>query len=185
MSRISRSVLSLVAAALSVAVVAAPAQAKAFHVTGTQTTITPSAKAKQFLSSHHINVTALGAATISTGSLTLPISGGFVAKSGNAGLLRHSGGVKFSGGSRSVALRHFVLVGTAHRGVLSARVAGRDIVLARLIDVTRTVSGKSGTISGELTLSRAAAHRINHLFGKHVVSAGADLGTLASSVTVV
>ncbi len=190
MSRISRSTLSILAATVSLAAVAAPAQAKVvhqpkiFHVTGTQTTITPSAPAKQFLSNHHITVTALGPATISSGSLTLPISGGFVTKSGKAGLLRHTGGVEFSNGSRSVALRHVVLVGGAHRGLLTARVGGHLIVLAQLIDITRTVSGKSGTLSGELTLSSAAAHRINRLFGKHLVSAGADLGSLTSSVTV-
>jgi hypothetical protein len=42
----------------------------------------------------------------------------------------------------------------------------------------------TGTLSGELTLTGAAAHRLNRLLGKHAVSNGVDLGSLTSSVTV-
>jgi hypothetical protein len=184
MFRISRRTLSVLAVTVGMLVLTSAAQAKPLHVTGTKTTITPSAQATHFLSARHITVTALGPATISGGSLTLPISGGFVTKSAKSGLLRHEGGVQFSKGSHSVAVRRFVLIANAHRGILTATVAGHRIIIARLIDITRTVSGKSGTLTGELTLSAAAAHRIDRLFGKHVVSAGADLGSLTSSVTV-
>jgi hypothetical protein len=182
---ISRRTLSALAVTVALlAVAAGTAQAKVFHVTGTKTTITPSAQVTKFLSARHITVTALGPATISSGSVTLPVSGGFVTKSTKAGLLRHAGGVQFSKGSRKLALRHIVLVANAHRGILTAVVVGHRMIVAHLIDITHTVSGKSGTLSGELTLSSAAAHRINRLFGKHLVSAGADLGSLTSSVTV-
>jgi hypothetical protein len=46
------------------------------------------------------------------------------------------------------------------------------------------ISGKTGTITGELNLSAAAARAINTFAGHHVVAAGADLGSFTSSVTV-
>jgi hypothetical protein len=185
MSRISRSTLSVVAATVSLfAVTTASAQAKVFHVAGTQTTITPTSQVTQFLSSHHVTVSAIGPATISGGNVTLPISGGFVVKSAKGGVLRHAGGLQFTVGSRSLALTHFVLVNHGPHGRLLARVGRHRITVARLINATRTVSGKSGTLTGELTLSAAAAHKINRRLGKHIVSAGTELGTLTSSVTV-
>jgi hypothetical protein len=47
-----------------------------------------------------------------------------------------------------------------------------------------TMSGKSGTLSGRLSLSAAWAHRINQLLGKRMVKPGTDLGDLTSTLTV-
>jgi hypothetical protein len=185
MSRISRSTLSVVATTVALfAVTAASAQAKVFHVTGTQTTLTPASQVTQFLSSHHVTVSAVGPASISGGAVTLPITGGYVTKSAKGGLLRHAGGLRFTVGARSVAVTHLVLIAHNSHGRLLAWVAGRRITVARLINATRSVSGTSGTLTGELTLSAAAAHKINRRLHKHIVSAGTELGTLGSSVTV-
>ena len=82
MSRISRSTLSVLAATVSLmAVTSASAAAKAFHVTGTSTTITPTSQVAGFLASHHVAVSATGPATITNGAVILPIAGGKVAKS--------------------------------------------------------------------------------------------------------
>jgi hypothetical protein len=185
MSRVSRSTLLVLAATVSLmAVTSAAAQAKVFHVTGTQTTITPTSQVAGFLASHQVTVSAIGPATISGGAVTLPIAGGFVTKSTNGGLLRHTGGLKFTVGSRSVAVTHFVLIAHKVHGRLLAWVGGRRITVARLINASRTVSGKTGTLTGELTLSAAAAHKINKRLGKHIVTGGTELGALSSSVTV-
>lgn len=185
MSRISRSTLSLLAATVSLmALTSASAAAKPFHVTGTSTTITPASQVAGFLASHHVTVSAIGPATISNGAVILPIAGGKVSKSTNNGVLRHTGGLKFTFGSRSLAVTHFVLIAHNSHGRLLAWVGGRRITVARLINASHTVSGRSGTLTGELTLSAAAAHKINRRLGKHIVTAGTDLGALTSSVTV-
>ncbi len=185
MSRISRSTLMVLAATVSLmAVTSAAAQAKVFHVTGTSTTITPTSQVAGFLASHHVTVSAIGPAKIASGAVILPIAGGFVTKSTNGGVLRHTGGLTFTVGSRSVTVTHFVLIDHKVHGRLLAWVGGRRITVARLINASRTVSGTSGTLTGELTLSRAAAHINNKRLGKHIVTAGTELGTLASAVTV-
>jgi hypothetical protein len=185
MSRITRRAFTVLATTASLAAfVSASAQAKVFHVTGQQTKITPSAQVVTFLTAHSITVTPVAPATASGGSLTLPISGGFVVTPHVTGTLRHEGGIEFSKGSHTLVLRHFVLRVGRHRGFLTARTGHRTFTLAKLVGITRSVSGKSGTLSGELKLSRAAAEVINHRFGKHLVSKGTDLGSLTSTVTV-
>lgn len=185
MSRVSRTTLSVLAATVSLmAVTSASAAAKPFHVTGTSTTITPTSQVAGFLASHHVTFSAIGTARVSNGAVILPIAGGRVSKSTNNGILRHTGGLKFSLGSRSVAVTHFVLIAHKTNGRLLARVGGRRITIARLINASHTVSGRSGTLTGELTLSAAAAHKINKRLGKHIVSAGTELGALTSLVTV-
>jgi hypothetical protein len=185
MSRISRSTLLVLAATVSLmAATSATAAAKPFHVTGTSTTVTPTSQVTSFLASHHVTVSAVGPATITNGSVILPIAGGRVSKNTNNGILRHTGGLKFSVGSRSVAVTHFVLIAHKANGRLLAWVAGRRIIVARLINASHTVSGKGGTLTGELTLSAVAAHKINKRLGKHIVTAGTELGTLTSDVTV-
>ncbi len=184
MSRISRRSLLMLLATLSlVAFTAGSAQAKAYKVTGQQTQITLRTQTVQFLTNHQVTVTAIAPATISGRTLTLPISGGTVSKNGQRGKLRHRGAVKLSQGSASIRLSHFVVVGHGQHVRVLARVGRDRITVAHLIDVTRTLTSTGGTLTGELKLSKAAAHRINHRFHQHVVTAGTDLGSLTSTVT--
>ncbi len=185
MPRVFGRTLSVLATALSlIALTAVSAQAKKLHVAGQQTTITPSAQVTKFLAAQNITASALGTATIANASLTLPISGGFVTTPALNGVLRHTGGVKFTHGARSVALRGFVLARIAGRTFLSAKAGGARLIVARVTKLTKTISGKQGVITGELKLSAAAARRINRLIGHHVASAGLDIGSLTSTVTV-
>ena len=164
--------------------IAAAAQAKRYHVTGQQTVVTPSTQFTQFLSTHGITVTAIGRASIANGALTLPIVRGSVALTSKRGILIHRGGIQFATATRTITLRHFVVTRTFGRAVVSARVGLRRLPLARVSSPTLTISGKTATASGELRLTAVAAREINHLFGTHVVSAGADLGSATSTITV-
>lgn len=185
MSRVSRTTLWGLATLLSTVVVAAPAQATRYHVTGQQTVITPTAQVTQFLSSHGIAVTPVGQASAANGSFTLPIARGRVAVPSLRAVLIHRGGIQFAKGSDTITLRHFVLSRTSGRAVLSARTAGgRTIRVARVSSPQVSITGKTGTLTGELVLTHAAARAIDHRLGKHLVSAGFDLGSITSTVTV-
>ena len=67
---------------------------------------------------------------------------------------------------------------------VTAKVDGRRLNVAQATAVHLTTSGKTGTITGELKLSAGAARAIDHFAGRHLVSAGADLGSFTSTVTV-
>jgi hypothetical protein len=163
---------------------AASAQAKPLHITGKQTTITPSSQVTQFVTKHGITVRAIGPATLSGGTLTLPIDGGRAAASGKRGVVRHAGGVEFSKGSRHVALRHFVLFGNIDHPRLAVAVRRHRFVLARILSDTHSTSGNTTTLSGELTLTAKGARKINRRLGRDVAKAGLDLGSLTSTITV-
>lgn len=165
------------------ALVASSAQAKVVKVTGDQATVAPSTQLTQFLSDNGVSVSAIAPATLDGGNLTLPITGGRVHSKNLHGVLVMGGGVKLSKGENSVKLRRFVAVNLKRGAVLTAKVGKRRMVVARLTDLSAVVSGTSATVEADLHLSRAAARRINHLAGKHLVSAGALLGHATASVT--
>ena len=131
-----------------------------------------------------MTISALGAATIANGAVRLPISGGIVGPKGHNGVLLHKGGVKFTSGAHLLSVRGFVLTRIDNRTLLSAIAGGKRLVLARVTKVSETTTGTQTVITGELSLSAAAARAINHLLGQNVVSAGVDLGSLKSTVTV-
>jgi hypothetical protein len=60
---------------------------------------------------------------------------------------------------------------------------GRVIVLARLVNQSKSVENGTATLSADLVLSRRAAHLINRIAQSNVVSAGAPLGSGVSTVT--
>jgi hypothetical protein len=178
-------VLATVVSVVSVTAAPAMAAKQVKHkVTGQQTTITPSAGAVKFLTTNHITVSTLGAATLTNGSVTFPITGGFVKTPSLDGTLVHSGGVKFSNGTRSVSLQSIVAYRLGHNTFVTGRADGRLMIIARVTGAKVSITGKTATATGELKLSAGVAQRINHVFGKHVVSAGADLGSAKSTITV-
>ena len=169
-------------------------------VTGGTTTITPSAATNQFLASNGITVTPIAPATLANGVVTLPIAGGRVNPTNLHGFIRHRGGLKFSKGTSSLTLRHFLITNSNRGAFLEAavpyrrcsraslanrrgrRLLGRRVCIARHrgLRVARLVNGArqpDGSVTADLLLSRQAARLINRLAGHHVVSAGANIGS--------
>lgn len=162
--------------------VAAPAQAKTERVVGGHVTVTPSTEITAFLRSRGITVTPLGAMTVGSGSLTMPMVGGHMQMPSMQGTMVTSGGLEYTNGSKRVVIRDYRLTDTAHGARLTAVVNGRRILIATMSAPTVGASGNTGTMSGGLKLSAAWAHLINHLVGMHVVHPGEDLGDLKARV---
>jgi hypothetical protein len=116
--------LGALVAALAVTLAgAASAEAKLVKVTGS-TTVTPSAQAVQFLDSHGVSVEPVGPATAGYGTFTFPVVAGFGDSDTYNGVLVHSGGLRFSKGSRSGVVRRFVAVRAGDTALLLAQVPG-------------------------------------------------------------
>jgi hypothetical protein len=198
MTRIRR-VLALTAVASLVFVAAATAA----RVTGGTTTVTASTAAATLLANNHITVTPISPATSSGATFTFPIVGGRLNAKTLRGVIRHSGGLTLSNGTKSVALRHPVLVSDKHgvslwamarhhtRRVCShVRAHGRRfrcrvVVVwksARVATVTN-VSVSSTSATGTVHITAFTAAVINRLAGKHVVGAGNVLGTATVTPT--
>jgi hypothetical protein len=199
MSRIR--IVTALAAVLAVALAAVASAAK---VTGGTTTITASAAAAKVLTDNGIAVKALAPATQSGRTFTFPIAGGHI-NSKLRGVIRHRGGIALSNAAgRKVSLRRLTIVATKRGAALWAlargkarskcgplmlhghRIHGCRVVirwhvvrLARLADVQ--VSGRQATATVKIT--RFTARLVNRLAGKHVVNAGATLGTATVAPT--
>jgi hypothetical protein len=173
-------------------------------VTGGTTTVTASAAAAKVLADNNIEVTPLAPATASGATFTFPISGGRINTKNLHGVVRHRGGIALSNGSRSVKLRRPTIVSTARGASLFAlaRTARRTcyhlgrhhlrrfrcalVVRWRAVRVASvtgvTLSG--GKATGTVKITALTAHIVNRLAGKHVVKAGAVLGTATVAPTL-
>ena len=179
------------------AVGAAGAQAAKVKVTGGTTTITPSAATTQFLTTNGIAVTALAPATLSNGVVTLPIAGGRIDPTTLRGFIVHRGALKFTKGTNSLVLRHFVINSTKRGAFLDAatpvrrchafrarrggqgrvRVCVTRFEGVRVARLSHVVRNGDNSVTADLLLSQRAARFINKIAGTPVVSPGANLGT--------
>lgn len=186
---LTRMSLLLAVAVSSLGVLTAGAQAntsaakpKVIIVKSGQTTLTASTATVKFLTSHGITVTPLAPATMSGASVTLPVVGGIATDNKLRGVLVHRGGVRFASATKKVNVRHVVIYRKGGPTWLVATVNGKVARLAKLTSITLKRTGKNVTLTGEVRLTAQAAHLINKLFGKHLVSAGFDLGSLTSQL---
>jgi len=173
-------------------------------VTGGTTTITASSAAAKVLADNSITVTPIAPATASGASVTFPISGGRLNVKTDRGVIRHKGGLSLSNGTKTVAMRKPVIVSDKrgvsvfalvrghatrvcrHVGKHHARLRCLMVVhfhTARIARVTNvTVTG--GKATGTVHITEFTARVINGLASKHVVSAGAVLGTATVAPTL-
>lgn len=202
MSRV-RIAAAAVAAVASLAF-AGSALANGSKVTGGSTKVTASAAAAALLTSNHITVAPLAPTTASGTAFTFPITGGKFNTNTLRGLIRHGGGLSLSNGTRQVTLRRPTVVSTKHGVVLDAlvrgpshgvcHVVGKHQFKKRCLVVTRLVTARiaritdasisNGTATGTVNISAFTAREVNRLAGKHVVSAGAVLGTASTTPTL-
>ena len=177
------------------AVGATGAQAAKVKITGGTTTITPSAATSQFLTNNGIAVTPIAPATASNGAVTLPIAGGRINPTTLRGFITHRGGLKFTKGTNSLALRHFLITSTNRGAFLDAttpvrrchafraRRGGRTRVCVfrlegvRVARLSNVVRNPDNSVTADLLLSRQVARFINRVAGHQVVSPGANIGS--------
>ena len=181
-SKLRAVALSTVAAvALTGAVSADAAKQKRVKLDGNTTTITPSAGLNKALADNGVTLSPLGKATASNGAVVLPITGGRINPINLRGFVRHAGGIKLAKGNGALKLRHFVIVSKKRGAYLTVRAKrkgkGRNVVLARLANVTRSDAGGVTTVTANLRLTKRAAKLINKKLGAGFVQAGALLGT--------
>jgi hypothetical protein len=201
MTRTRTIVAAIAAMALAVPGVASAATSK---VTGGTTQISVSAAAAKVLSDNHITATPLAPATASGTTFTFPITGGFLNTNTLRGVIRHAGGLSLSNGTRTVNVHRPTIVSDRSGVSLWALVRGRTIKVChpsaarhlrlRCISVTRFatvrvarithVSLSNGTATGTVKITAATAGLVNQLAAKHVVSAGATLGTATVKPTL-
>jgi hypothetical protein len=126
MGRRLRLAVAAAISAVALFAVAAPAsQAKVVKLSGSST-VTPTAAVNSFLTAQGVTVTPTGPATAGgpPPSWTFPIALGIGDTKTFNGVLAHSGGLKFTKGSKSYVARRFVAVRFKKHAYLLAQVPG-------------------------------------------------------------
>ena len=201
MSRVR--VAAVAVAAVASLAFAGSALANGSKVAGGSTKVTASAAVAALLTSNHITVAPLAPTTASGTAFTFPITGGRFNTTTLRGFIRHGGGLSLSNGTKQVTLRRPTVVSTKHGVALDALVRGLShrvcyvvgnhqfkhclvvtrLVTARIARIT-DVSISNGTATGTVNITAFTARAVNRLAGKHVVSAGAVLGTASTTPTL-
>jgi hypothetical protein len=194
MRALAVSAVATVALTGAVAAEAGKGSKQRVKLDGNQTTLTLSEGVSNALEDKGVTVSLLGKATAGEGgSVVLPITGGRVNPANLRGFVRHAGGVKLSQGDKSISLKRFTIVSKRRGAYLTVHVKGRagkaksarkrgrrhgrNIVLARLTNVTRSEANGVTTVNANLRLTKRAAKLIRNRFGVAAAKRGVLLGT--------
>ncbi len=159
-------------------------------LTGVGTTVTVDPSTASVLQKNSVSVAPVSPATADASGgmvkVTFPITGGNVDIYPQndtpfiRGTVKHSGGLTFSGGGKSLTATDFVVDPGA--STLTATVGGSQVMLLEL-DGSKVMVGKDSaghvTLDGTVAkLSQAAADALNQTFGVSLFKRGIPLGTV-------
>lgn len=174
----------LVVAALPLVAATPAAAQQSAAVADGQTMLRLDRGTAQVLQAAGVQVSPVRPATVGASGLTFPVTGGAADPRTLAGTVRHSGGIRFRAGGRSVVLRSPVYR-IGRRSSLSLR-AGGDRLRVLALDLSDARVRRSGldTRASRIraTLTGAAARALNRAFGVHLFSAGLPIGTVRTEV---
>ena len=159
--------------------VAAPSAQAAVELSGGTTRLTLDRGTAGALASLGVKVRPTGRAAAQGRHVRFPISGGAIDPASAAGRIEHRGGLRLSGGGRSITLKNYV-VRVGKRITLSARVGKQRVGVLDLTGTPKVTRSGFGTNVSGLTarLNRTAARTLNAVFGVDAFRKGAKLGTV-------
>jgi hypothetical protein len=163
----------------------AAAQAASAEVGGGSTTLTLDPATAGVLTANGVAVAPVDPAAPSGGGIAFPVTGGEADPATLAGSVRHSGGLRFTAGGKSLVLKNFTYTIGSKGASLSASVGGGRLRILELSLAGASVSkdGLSVSASGiQATLSNGAANALNGFFGVSLFSGGLAVGTVQTTV---
>jgi hypothetical protein len=181
-------VLGVLAMLCAVWVASATASGKNVHLVGGGTNLAIAPAVVGVLTSHHISVAPIAPATARAGKAnkkavvaSFPIVGGQINPKTLVGYIRHSGGLMFTKGAKSVRIGLFTIVINKHpqlTGAVNLNPATRVPVLN--LDVSHIKVVKKGSLVAVLgvrvSLTKVAASALNAGLGTKVFAPGLKLG---------
>jgi hypothetical protein len=175
---------ALVVAALPLVAATPAAAQQSAAVADGQTMLRLDRGTAKVLQDAGVRVSPVGPASVGASGLTFPVTGGAADPRTLAGTVRHSGGIRFRAGDRSVVLRS-PTYRIGRRSSLSLRVGG-DRLRVLALDTSDARVRRSGldTRASRIraTLTGAAARALNRAFGVHLFAAGLPIGTVRTEV---
>jgi hypothetical protein len=163
----------------------ASAQAASAAVGGGSTTLTLDPATAGVLTANGVAVEPVGPAAPSGAGIAFPVTGGEADPATLIGSVRHSGGLRFTAGGKSLVVKNFTYTVNSKGASLSASVGAARLRLLELSLANASVSKDGLTVSAsgiEATLSGGAANALNDYFGVNLFSGGLAIGTVETTV---
>jgi len=166
--------------AMSVGLATAASAATTVDIDGGRTSLTVATGTLKVLTDNGVKVTPIKGASASGRTFTFPITDGDVDGTTLAGPIKHSGGLQFAAGGKTLRVQDFII--DAGKGVLTARVSGthtRIPLLHLSLKNAHISKGKTQIVVSNVhaTLSGTAAAALNKTFGVSLFKKGLAIGT--------
>lgn len=160
---------------------AAPAGANPISSGETAVSLRPAVA--KVLKQNGVSVAPVKPASVKKGRVVFPVTGGKLDPVSAKGQIRHSGGLRFSAGKRSLVARSFTI--RTAQGVLTGKV-GKATVRLFKVDLKKAKVSRPGlgvTVRGAvLSLTGASASALNKTFRVRIFRPGLVIGTAAVKV---
>lgn len=159
-----------------------PAVAAGTAVTGGNVSIALNAHTAQAVRGHGITLSPIAAATLSHGTLRLPVTGG-TANPPNY-TTKQGGGFKYTKANHSVSITHIVMNTATHRA--TADVTGQGTIDVFVLGDPNAGNGGPGKVQYggyPVKLTGALTRALDHAFNTQVFGANTGFGTGSTTVT--
>ena len=166
--------------AVSVGLATSASAAPTVDIDSGSTSLTVASGTLKVLTDNGVKVTPIKGATAAGRTFTFPITDGDVDATTLAGPIKHSGGLQFAAGGKTLRVQDFII--DAGKGVLTARVSGthtRIPLLHLSLKNAHISKGKTTIVVSNVnaTLSGTAAAALNKKFGVSLFKKGLAIGT--------
>lgn len=166
--------------AMSVGLATSASAATTVDIDGGNTALTVASGTLKVLTDNGVKVTPIKGASASGRTFRFPITDGDVDGTTLAGPIKHSGGLQFAAGGKTLRVQDFVI--DAGKGVLTARVSGthtRIPLLHLSLENAHISKGRTTIIVSNVhaSLSGTAAAALNKKFDVSVFTKGLAIGT--------
>jgi hypothetical protein len=160
------------------------AASQQLRLNGETTVLVLDEQTAMVLTDNGVKVAPVDPAAPDGDGIGFPITGGMVDSESLAGMIEHSGGLRFSAGGTNLEVTDFVV--DTEAGTLTATAGGADVPLLALdlSGLERTEEGGAIVASGiEASLTREAAKALNDTFKVELFEEGLAIGDVTVRAT--
>lgn len=155
--------------------------------TGGRTMLAIDPATAETLADNDVTVAPASEARVGSSGVVFPITGGLINKKSLAGSIKHSGGLTFTAGGKSLTVRNFVVNTTSrtlsgYADEAQATLPILDLDLARA--TVRVSTNKLAVYSLPVTLTPQAASALNDYFGTDLFAGGLKIGKVRVDATI-
>lgn len=155
--------------------------------TGGQTMLRLDPDTAQVLADNDVEIAPASEARTGSSGLVFPVTGGLINAKSLQGSFKHSGGLTFTAGGKSLTIRNFVVSTTSGTLTAYADEARASVPVLRLDLAKATIKASTNKLAVyalPATLTPQAASTLNEYFATDIFAGGLSIGTVRADVAI-